>query len=875
MKKYVYLFSEGNKEMKALLGGKGANLAEMLSLGLPVPKGFTITTEACNKYYENQESLPESIQQEILETIKKLESITGKTFGDPENPLLLSVRSGAQASMPGMMDTILNLGMNDEVVSAFVKQTKNPRFVYDSYRRFIEMFSDVVKGIDKSYFESQIDLLKKEKNITSDLDLTEEDMYKLTNIFKEIYKKATMEEFPKDPREQLLQAVEAVFKSWNNERAIYYRKLNDIPNNWGTAVNIQEMVYGNRGENSGTGVAFTRNPATGENKLYGEYLMNAQGEDVVAGIRTPNPISKLESEMPLVYKEFENISKILENHYHDMQDMEFTIENGKLYMLQTRNGKRTGVSAIKIAVDMVHEGKIKEEDAILSVDPNQIDSLLHKTFDPKELSLKEPIVTGLAASPGAACGHLYFSAEEAIEAHKNGEKVVLARLETSPEDIEGMHHAEGILTIRGGMTSHAAVVARGMGKCCVSGCNEARIDIEKKLLIIKNKTFQEKDIISLDGSTGYVYDGAIKEIDPTISGDFKEFMSWVDRIKTLKIRANADNETDAKIALDFGAEGIGLVRTEHMFFERMRIFNFRKMILANDKEERKRFLEQILPYQQQDFENIYRAMKEKPVVIRYLDPPLHEFLPKTEEEIEELKNSLQITSEEMRNRMNALKEFNPMMGHRGCRLLITYEEIAIMQTKAVIKAAINVYKEGIYVVPEIMIPLTGDLKEFEFLQSIIIETAEQLMKDAQCNIKYEIGTMIEVPRSALLSGEIATKAQFFSFGTNDLTQFTYGFSRDDAGKFLNDYHEKLIFDQDPFYRIDEKGVGILMKVAITEARKVRPNISLGVCGEHGGEPKSIEFCQKLGLDYVSCSPYRVPIARVAAAQASIKANQSK
>ncbi len=875
MKKYVYLFSEGNKEMKALLGGKGANLAEMLSLGLPVPKGFTITTEACNKYYENQESLPESIQQEILETIKKLESITGKTFGDPENPLLLSVRSGAQASMPGMMDTILNLGMNDEVVSAFVKQTKNPRFVYDSYRRFIEMFSDVVKGIDKSYFESQIDLLKKEKNITSDLDLTEEDMYKLTNIFKEIYKKATMEEFPKDPREQLLQAVEAVFKSWNNERAIYYRKLNDIPNNWGTAVNIQEMVYGNRGENSGTGVAFTRNPATGENKLYGEYLMNAQGEDVVAGIRTPNPISKLESEMPLVYKEFENISKILENHYHDMQDMEFTIENGKLYMLQTRNGKRTGVSAIKIAVDMVHEGKIKEEDAILSVDPNQIDSLLHKTFDPKELSLKEPIVTGLAASPGAACGHLYFSAEEAIEAHKNGEKVVLARLETSPEDIEGMHHAEGILTIRGGMTSHAAVVARGMGKCCVSGCNEARIDIEKKLLIIKNKTFQEKDIISLDGSTGYVYDGAIKEIDPTISGDFKEFMSWVDRIKTLKIRANADNETDAKIALDFGAEGIGLVRTEHMFFERMRIFNFRKMILANDKEERKRFLEQILPYQQQDFENIYRAMKEKPVVIRYLDPPLHEFLPKTEEEIEELKNSLQITSEEMRNRMNALKEFNPMMGHRGCRLLITYEEIAIMQTKAVIKAAINVYKEGIYVVPEIMIPLTGDLKEFEFLQSIIIETAEQLMKDAQCNIKYEIGTMIEVPRSALLSGEIATKAQFFSFGTNDLTQFTYGFSRDDAGKFLNDYHEKLIFDQDPFSRIDEKGVGILMKVAITEARKVRPNISLGVCGEHGGEPKSIEFCQKLGLDYVSCSPYRVPIARVAAAQAAIREKENK
>lgn len=875
MTKFVYLFSEGNKDMKDLLGGKGANLAEMTSLGLPTPKGFTVTTQACNEYYQNKEVLPQVIKQEILETVKKLEVLTGKQLGNPSNPLLLSVRSGARASMPGMMDTILNLGMNDEVATSFANITRNPRFVYDSYRRFIEMFSDVAKGVDKAQFEMQIDLLKQAKHITNDLDLTAEDMLQLASVFKDIYKQATGESFPQNPIEQLCQAVESVFKSWNNERAIYYRKLNDIPNSWGTAVNVQEMVYGNRGENSGTGVAFTRNPATGENKLYGEYLMNAQGEDVVAGIRTPNPISKLEQDMPLVYQEFEKIAKLLEDHYHDMQDMEFTIENGKLYMLQTRNGKRTGVAAVKIAVDMVHEGKITKEEAILSVEPNQLDSLLHKTFDVKDLEKRTPVLRGLAASPGAACGHLYFSAFDAIEAHQKGEKVVLARLETSPEDIEGMHHAEGILTIRGGMTSHAAVVARGMGKCCVSGCSEARIDLEKKVLFTKDKTFHEGDFLSIDGTTGNIYEGEILEINPTISGDFKEFMEWVDEVKRLKVRANADNETDAKMALDFGAEGIGLVRTEHMFFDPVRIFHFRKMILANSKEEREKFLNQILPYQQNDFESIYRVMRDKPVVIRYLDPPLHEFLPKTKEEMEELQKSLQITFEEMQDRMSALKEFNPMMGHRGCRLLITYPEIARMQTKAVIGAAITVYQEGITVFPEIMIPLTGDKKEFEYLRSIVVEVADRMLHEAGITLSYEVGTMIEVPRAALLAGEIASQAEFFSFGTNDLTQFTYGFSRDDAGKFLSDYYAKQIFEQDPFSRIDEKGVGTLMKVAIHEAKKVRPNISLGVCGEHGGEPKSIAFCHHLGLDYVSCSPYRVPIARLASAKAAIQEKLNK
>jgi len=872
--KFVYLFSEGNKNLKNLLGGKGANLAEMTLLSLPVPQGFTVTTEACNDYYANEKTLKEDIKQEIIASMKKLESITGKEFGNPMNPLLVSVRSGARASMPGMMDTILNLGMNDEVAKSFASITGNPRFVYDSYRRFIQMYSDVVKGFSKDYYERYLEEVKKNRGITNDLDLTSEDMISLANAFKKLYLNLVGEEFPQDVYVQLLSAVEAVFKSWNNERAIYYRKLNDIPSSWGTAVNVQEMVYGNRGENSGTGVAFTRNPATGEDHLFGEYLMNAQGEDVVAGIRTPNPISKLESDMPDVYQEFNRISKILETHYKDMQDMEFTIENGKLYMLQTRNGKRTGKAAIKIAVDMVHSGLITKEEAILSVDANQLDSLLHKTFDTEILQAKTMIAKGLAASPGAASGKIYFNAEDAIQAYKNGEKVILARLETSPEDIEGMHHAEGVLTIRGGMTSHAAVVARGMGRCCVSGCSDLILDEEKRTITTKDGiVLRECDEISLDGGTGAVYQGLIPMVEPSITGDFKEFMSWVDEMRVLGVRANADNAEDARLALSFGAEGIGLVRTEHMFFEPERIFHFRKMILANTKEERTKALEKILPYQENDFEQIYRVMREKPVVIRYLDPPLHEFLPKTEAEKKQLANDLQITLEEIENRISSLKEFNPMMGHRGCRLDITYPEIAIMQTRAVIGAALTLMKEGINVVPEIMIPLVGDSKEYEYVQKIVSETATEMMNQANINLSFEIGTMIEVPRACLISGTLAKFCEFFSFGTNDLTQLTYGFSRDDAGKFLTDYYNKQIFEQDPFQRVDENGVGILMKVAIQNAKKVRPNISLGVCGEHGGEPGSVAFFHSLGLDYVSCSPYRIPIARVAAAKAAIKANQ--
>jgi len=875
MKKYVYLFQEGNKDMKNILGGKGANLAEMTLLGLPVPQGFTITTEACNQYYENHESLTDEMKEEILQTIHHLEQITGKVFGAAHHPLLVSVRSGARASMPGMMDTILNLGMNDEIVEVLAEETE-PRFAYDSYRRFIMMFADVVKGIDKSLFEGYLDEYKTSKGISADLDLTAKDMKEIANTFKEIYVNHLGENFPQNPMDQLLASVCAVFKSWNNERAIYFRKLNDIPSSWGTAVNVQEMVYGNRGENSGTGVAFTRNPATGEKGLFGEYLINAQGEDVVAGIRTPNPISKLQEEMPVIYQEFEKISTLLENHYKDMQDMEFTIENGRLFMLQTRNGKRTGTAAIKIAVDMVREGKITKEEAILSIDPKNLDSLLHKNFASDDLKLKKVIATGLAASPGAASGKIYFHAKDAIAAHKNGEKVILVRLETSPEDIEGMHHAEGILTIRGGMTSHAAVVARGMGTCCVSGCDDLTIDEKKKILITKNgEVYNEKSEISLDGTTGRVYEGPIRQVEPTLEGDFKEFMSWVDAIDSMKVRANADNEFDARLAREFGADGIGLVRTEHMFFDSERIFTFRKMILADDLEERTLALNEILPYQQSDFESIYRVMKGCPVVIRYLDPPLHEFLPKKKEEILELANALHKSEEEIQNRIDALKEFNPMMGHRGCRLAITYPEILEMQTKAVIGAAIQVQKEGISVAPEIMIPLIGEKKELEFVKRIVCEVADNLIAAEKTSLHYEVGTMIEIPRACLISNELASCAEFFSFGTNDLTQLTYGFSRDDAGKFLNVYYDKRIFEQDPFQRIDERGVGLLMKVAINEARKINPTISLGVCGEHGGDPKSIEFCHKLGLNYVSCSPYRIPIAKLSCVQASIREKVNK
>lgn len=871
MPKYVYMFSEGNKDMKEILGGKGANLAEMTKIGLPVPRGFTVTTEACTSYYENKEKLSDDIEHEILNSLKKLESITGKTFGDAKNPLLVSVRSGARASMPGMMDTILNLGLNDEVATSFAKECQNERFVYDSYRRFIQMYADVVKGYPKSAFERYLDEYKEKKHVHFDTDLDAEDMKNITADFKKIYFEIAKEEFPENPKEQLLEAVRAVFRSWNNERAIYYRRMNDIPSSWGTAVNVQEMVYGNLGETSGTGVAFTRNPATGEKKLYGEYLMNAQGEDVVAGIRTPSPISKLESDMPDVYKEFETLAKKLEDHYKDMQDMEFTIENGKLFMLQTRNGKRTASAAIKIAVDLVNEGKITKEEALLRVDPKQLDSLLHPTFNESSLKNGKVIATGLAASPGAAAGKIHFTAKEATEASQKGEKVILVRLETSPEDIEGMNHSEGILTIRGGMTSHAAVVARGMGTCCVSGCGELTINEKEKWLKTKDgQVFHEKDEISLDGSTGKVYEGMILKEEASISGDFETFMSWADEVRTLKVRANADNPRDALQAKKFGAEGIGLCRTEHMFFDKERIFNFRKMIMADTEEERVKALEAILPYQRYDFIELYKAMVPNPVVIRFLDPPLHEFLPHKKEEIQELADALHKSESELEERIASLKEFNPMMGHRGCRLAITYPEIAKMQTRAVIEAALEVKKEGLEITPEIMIPLVGSTKEFTFVKGIVTSTADEIIKDANVSLSYEVGTMIEVPRAALIADKIAEHADFFSFGTNDLTQMTYGFSRDDAGKFLNDYYSKQIFEQDPFARLDQEGVGQLVEMAAKKGRSTNPNLSLGVCGEHGGDPSSIEFCYRAGLDYVSCSPFRVPIARLAAAIAVIK-----
>ena len=871
--KYVYLFSEGNKDMKNSLGGKGANLAEMTNIGLPVPQGFTVTTEACTKYYEDGKMISEEIVNQIYTKLAELEGITGKKLGDMTNPLLLSVRSGARASMPGMMDTVLNLGLNDEVAKGFAEATNNPRFVYDSYRRFIQMFADVVMGFPKSSFERMFDKVKEEKGVEFDTELTAEDLMEVVEIYKGEYKKHSGVDFPQDPKEQMLEAVKAVFRSWNNDRAITYRRLNDIPGSWGTAVNVQEMVYGNRGETSGTGVAFTRNPATGEKKLYGEYLMNAQGEDVVAGIRTPQPISTLQDVMPECYDQFVKINAILEEHYKDMQDMEFTIEDGKLFMLQTRNGKRTAAAALKIAVDLVNEGMITKEEALLKVEPKQLDQLLHPNFDAEALKSGNVVAKGLAASPGAATGQVYFTAEDVMEASKAGVKdILLVRLETSPEDIEGMNIAHGILTIRGGMTSHAAVVARGMGTCCVCGCGSLKIDEEAKVLTLPNgQEIHEGDWMSLDGSTGNVYAEQIKTVEPEIGGDFGTFMSWADEVRTLKVRTNADSPKDALQARKFGAEGIGLCRTEHMFFEGERIFNFRRMITATDVEARKEALEKILPYQRDDFAGLFRVMEGYGVTIRFLDPPLHEFLPHTDEEIAPLAESLGITFEALKARVESLKEFNPMMGHRGCRLAVTYPEIAEMQTRAVIEAAILVMKEtGKTIVPEIMIPLVGDVKELKYVKAVVVATADKVIADAGVELEYKVGTMIEIPRAALTADIVAGEAEFFSFGTNDLTQMTYGFSRDDAAKFLDEYYSKQIFESDPFAKVDQEGVGQLMKIAVEKGKSTRPNIKLGICGEHGGEATSVEFCHRLGLDYVSCSPFRVPLARLAAAQAAVK-----
>ena len=876
MEKYVYLFNEGNKDMRDLLGGKGANLAEMTNIGLPVPRGFTVTTEACNKYYDDGKVLADSIIEEIKSNLAKLEEKTGKKFGDLDNPLLVSVRSGARASMPGMMDTVLNLGLNDEIAESFAKKINNKRFVYDSYRRFIQMFADVVKGYSKSKFEEIIDEVKKEKGVKDDIELDEADMVSLTEKFKAAYKEFAGEDFPQEPFTQLIEAVKAVFRSWNNERAIYYRRINDIPSSWGTAVNVQEMVYGNSGNTSGTGVAFTRNPATGEKKLFGEYLINAQGEDVVAGIRTPSEIDTLKSEMPEVYAEFAKIAQRLEDHYNDMQDMEFTIENGKLFILQTRNGKRTASAAVKIAVDLVNEGRISKEDAVLMVDPKNLDALLHPTFTGDAIKKGKVIGRGLAASPGAGTGHIYFTAEDVIKAKNEGIDAILVRLETSPEDIEGMNSSKGVLTLRGGMTSHAAVVARGMGICCVSGVGTFSIDEKTKTLRTGDgEEFKEGDYISIDGSTGTVYAGQLEMQEASISGDFETFMSWADEARDLRVRTNADTPRDAKQAKAFGAEGIGLCRTEHMFFEKDRIFNFRKMICATTVEERKAALEKILPYQRSDFEGLFEAMAPYSVVIRYLDPPLHEFLPKLPHEIKELAKDLGKSEEELHRIIDSLKEFNPMMGHRGCRLAITYPEIAEMQTRAVIEAAINVGKKGIKVTPEIMIPLVGDVKELKYVKEIVVSVADEIIKDAGVDLKYEVGTMIEIPRAALLADKIAEEAEFFSFGTNDLTQMTYGFSRDDAGKFLDAYYEKGIFESDPFAKVDTEGVGELMRIASEKGRGTRKDLSLGICGEHGGDPSSIAFCDSLGFNYVSCSPFRVPIARLAAAQAAIRRKRNK
>ena len=870
-KKYVYLFKEGNETMRNLLGGKGANLAEMTILGIPVPQGFIVTTEACNKYYNDGKVISEEVLEQIQNNIAKLEEITGKKFGSLENPLLVSVRSGARVSMPGMMDTILNLGLNDEAVEVVAKQTNNPRFAYDSYRRFVQMFSDVVMGVEKRLFENIIDEMKEARGVHYDTELTADDLKELVVKFKDLYKKEMKKDFPQDPKEQLVEAITAVFRSWDNPRAIVYRRLNDIPGEWGTAVNVQEMVFGNKGDTSGTGVAFSRNPSTGEKGIYGEYLMNAQGEDVVAGIRTPLPITKLNEQNPALYKQFINIVNKLENHYKDMQDMEFTIEEGKLFFLQTRNGKRTAQAALKIAVDLVSEGMLSKEEAILKVEPKQLDSLLHPTFEASALKNTKEIAKGLPASPGAACGKVAFTAEEAKERAEKGEKVVLVRLETSPEDIEGMIAAQGILTVRGGMTSHAAVVARGMGTCCVAGCGELKVDEEKRTLEVGGKVYTDKDYISIDGSTGNIYGEAIKTVTPEISGYFATFMSWADEIRKLQVRTNADTPRDTKQAVEFGAEGIGLCRTEHMFFDEDRIMPMREMIVAKTEEERRKALSKLLPMQKGDFKAMYEALEGRPATIRFLDPPLHEFVPHSDEEIRELAGQMSLDFEELKATVEGLHEFNPMLGHRGCRLAVTYPEIAEMQTRAIIEAAIEVKNEkGYDIVPEIMIPLVGEVKELKFVKDIVDSTAKAVMNEKGVTLEYHVGTMIEIPRAALTADEIAKEAEFFSFGTNDLTQMTFGFSRDDAGKFLNDYYERKIYEQDPFAKLDQVGVGQLVKMAAEKGRATRPNIKLGICGEHGGDPSSIEFCHNVGLNYVSCSPFRVPLARLAAAQAQVK-----
>ena len=876
-KKFVYQFkeaSEANCDRRALFGGKGANLAEMTKLGMPVPQGFTITTEACTQYYKDGEQINESIQAEIMENISKLEKLVGKEFGSLDNPLLVSVRSGARASMPGMMDTILNLGLNDEVVERFAVKTNNRRFAYDSYRRFIQMYSDVVMEVGKKYFEALIDEMKEKKGVKMDTELDADDLKELATQFKAEYKAKIGSEFPQDPKEQLMGAIKAVFRSWDNPRAIYYRRMNDIPGDWGTAVNVQMMVFGNMGNTSGTGVAFSRNPATGEKGLFGEYLMNAQGEDVVAGVRTPQPISELQRDNPAVYEQFKKIVDTLENHYRDMQDMEFTIEEGKLFMLQTRNGKRTAAAALKIACDLVDEGMISDKEAVLMIDPKQLDALLHPQFDAAALKKAKPIGKALPASPGAACGKVVFTAEDATDwvVNKGEKRVVLVRLETSPEDIEGMHYAQGILTVRGGMTSHAAVVARGMGTCCVSGCGEINIDEENKVFTLGGQTFHEGDWISLDGSTGNIYGEAVATVDASLTGDFGRLMAWADKYRALHVRTNADTPKDARQARAFGAEGIGLCRTEHMFFESDRIAAMREMIVSDTVEKREKALNKLLPMQQGDFEALYEALEGCPVTIRFLDPPLHEFLPTDEADIEALAKEMGMTVERLKAIITSLHEFNPMMGHRGCRLAVTYPEIAVMQTKAVIQAAIAVQKKHAdwKVVPEIMIPLVGEVKELAYVKSVVCKTADECIAAAGVKMTYKVGTMIEIPRAALTADAIATEAEFFSFGTNDLTQMTFGFSRDDAGKFLGAYYDKKIYESDPFARLDQVGVGKLVKMAAELGRATRPDIHLGICGEHGGDPSTIEFCHNTGLDYVSCSPFRVPIARLAAAQANIK-----
>ena len=869
--KWVYLFTEGNANMRELLGGKGANLAEMTGLGLPVPQGFTITTEACTQYYEDGREINAEIQAQINEYIEKMEEITGKKFGDKENPLLVSVRSGARASMPGMMDTILNLGLNEDVVEVIAKKSNNPRWAWDCYRRFIQMYSDVVMEVGKKYFEELIDKMKAERGVTYDVELTADDLKELAGQFKAEYKEKIGQDFPDDPKEQLMGAVKAVFRSWDNPRANVYRRDNDIPYSWGTAVNVQSMAFGNMGDDCGTGVAFTRDPATGEKKLMGEFLINAQGEDVVAGVRTPMPIAKMAEEFPEAFEQFQNVCQTLENHYRDMQDMEFTVENKKLYMLQTRNGKRTAQAALKIACDLVDEGMRTEEEAVAMIDPRNLDTLLHPQFDAAALKAATPIGKGLGASPGAACGKIVFTAEDAENWNANGEKVVLVRLETSPEDITGMKASQGILTVRGGMTSHAAVVARGMGTCCVSGCGDIAMDEANKKFTLAGKEFHEGDYISIDGSTGNIYDGVIPTVDATIAGEFGRIMAWADKYRTLKVRTNADTPADAKKARELGAEGIGLCRTEHMFFEEDRIAAFREMICSDTVEEREAALNKILPYKQGDFEALYEALEGNPVTIRFLDPPLHEFVPTEEADIEKLAAAQGKSVEDIKTIIASLHEFNPMMGHRGCRLAVTYPEIAKMQTKAVIRAAINVQKAHAdwTVEPEIMIPLVCDVKELKFVKKVVVETADAEIAAAGIDLKYEVGTMIEIPRAALTADEIATEADFFCFGTNDLTQMTYGFSRDDAGKFLNAYYDAKIFENDPFAKLDQTGVGKLMETAIKLGKPVNNKLHVGICGEHGGDPSSVEFCHKIGLDYVSCSPFRVPIARLAAAQAAI------